>query len=429
MMSFSFQIMFLVCLGTFWSVSACQAGYLVSQHYDQLGSCGTSDDDISFRRVSVNSRSYRHYNPSWLIHLYGCSINVDSATTNWGTSGTMTMIIASGGSLSTLAPRKQPPSSAHLRTRSLRSASSGSTTVIGTSTYTAARSTQSGEIQWMVLLPSPLRTYTVPSFASTTVSWDGLLAVVNGATYSVSPPSATGSSTNSSSSTTSVVTTTSWGARITLKSLLAHSLYMKSGYDGIYNVANTFSQQLFTGSGSATATTYIFLSGSLAIPLATSGFRTVIGSSTYTIATSAASSSATRNSAGSHLEEIKNAGYELPAVNQIELHPFCQQKPIVDYCIKNSIIVQAYCPIIRGQMDHEVFESIAAKHERELAQILIRWSLQKGYIPLPKSATTSRIHSNAKVFDFELDAEDMDRIDALDQGKEGAISWNPVDAE
>ncbi|KAE9394350.1 Aldo/keto reductase [Gymnopus androsaceus JB14] len=133
-----------------------------------------------------------------------------------------------------------------------------------------------------------------------------------------------------------------------------------------------------------------------------------------------------------HLEEIRNAGYDLPAVNQIELHPFCQQKPIVEYCQKNSIVVQAYCPIIRGKMDHEVFTFIAAKHKRDPAQILIRWSLQKGfvsYVPLPKSATPSRIQSNAKVFDFELDDDDMERINALDQGKQGAISWNPVDRD
>lgn len=130
-----------------------------------------------------------------------------------------------------------------------------------------------------------------------------------------------------------------------------------------------------------------------------------------------------------HLEEIRIAGYEMPAVNQIELHPICQQKSIVEYCEKHSIIVQAYCPIVRGKMDHEVFASIAAKHKREPAQILIRWSLQKGYIPLPKSATPSRIHSNAQVFDFELDADDMIRLDALDRGKAGAVSWNPVDAD
>ncbi|CAK5265792.1 unnamed protein product [Mycena citricolor] len=129
-----------------------------------------------------------------------------------------------------------------------------------------------------------------------------------------------------------------------------------------------------------------------------------------------------------HLEEIKKAGMEMPAVNQIELHPLCQQKAIVDYCKANSIVVQAYCPIIRGKMDHPSITSIAEKHKREPAQVLLRWSLQKGFVPLPKSETPSRIHANTKLYDFQLDEEDMSALDAMDQGKDGAISWNPVNA-
>ncbi|KAF6763065.1 NADP-dependent oxidoreductase domain-containing protein [Ephemerocybe angulata] len=128
-----------------------------------------------------------------------------------------------------------------------------------------------------------------------------------------------------------------------------------------------------------------------------------------------------------HLEEIVEAGLEKPSVNQIELHPFCQQTPIVEYCETHGIVVQAYCPIIRGDMAHPVFTDLAQKYDRDRAQILLRWSLQKGFVPLPKSATPSRIHSNAALWDFELSGEDMARIDALDKGKEGCISWNPVD--
>ncbi|KAF9529226.1 NADP-dependent oxidoreductase domain-containing protein [Crepidotus variabilis] len=130
-----------------------------------------------------------------------------------------------------------------------------------------------------------------------------------------------------------------------------------------------------------------------------------------------------------HIEEIKAAGYEAPAVNQIELHPFCQQKEIVEYCKTNNIVVEAYCPLVRGEMDNVVIKEVAAKYNRNPAQVLIRWSLQRGFIPLPKSATPSRIQSNAAVYDFELAEEDLRKLDDLDQGKAGAISWNPIDAE
>ncbi|KAF7432780.1 hypothetical protein PC9H_004723 [Pleurotus ostreatus] len=134
------------------------------------------------------------------------------------------------------------------------------------------------------------------------------------------------------------------------------------------------------------------------------------------------------NFSDKHLEEIRDHGLEMPSVNQIELHPFCQQKPIVEYCRKHAIVVQAYCPILRGKMDHEVIQEIAKKHARDPAQILIRWSLQRGFVPLPKSATPGRIHSNAQVYDFSLNEDDMKDLDSLDRGAEGAISWNPVGA-
>ncbi|KAF7306176.1 Aldo-ket-red domain-containing protein [Mycena chlorophos] len=150
-----------------------------------------------------------------------------------------------------------------------------------------------------------------------------------------------------------------------------------------------------------------------------------------------------------HLEEIKEAGYETPSVNQIELHPFCQQKPIAEYCRKNGIILEAYCPIIRGQMDHEVITKLATKactvqsrsgthppsvvsSERvRLLNKIFKISAEESansYVPLPKSATPSRIHSNANLYDFQLDNEEMAALDALDRGTAGSISWNPVNA-
>lgn len=130
-----------------------------------------------------------------------------------------------------------------------------------------------------------------------------------------------------------------------------------------------------------------------------------------------------------HLEEIIGAGYELPSVNQLELHPFCQQRPIVTYCQAHNIVVQAYCPIVRGRLDDPVILDIASKYDKDPAQILLRWSLQRGFVPLPKSSQPARIHSNAALFDFALAEEDMVRLDSLDRGKAGAISWNPVDAD
>ncbi|KIJ67436.1 hypothetical protein HYDPIDRAFT_84597 [Hydnomerulius pinastri MD-312] len=133
------------------------------------------------------------------------------------------------------------------------------------------------------------------------------------------------------------------------------------------------------------------------------------------------------NYSGKHIEEIREAGLELPVVNQVELHPFCQQKEIVDYCTKHNIIVQAYTPLVRGAMDNAVITELAKKYNKDAAQILVRWSLQRGFVPLPKSSQPSRIISNGQVYDFNIEAADMAKLDALDQGPKGAVTWNPVD--
>ncbi|KAH9860774.1 hypothetical protein J1614_012107 [Plenodomus biglobosus] len=125
-----------------------------------------------------------------------------------------------------------------------------------------------------------------------------------------------------------------------------------------------------------------------------------------------------------HIKEIASIATSdpVPAVNQIELHPWCQQRDVVKYCQDNNIIIQAYCPIVRNQKaSDKTLASIAEKHSVEPNQVLIRWSLQKGYVPLPKSDTPSRIAKNADVYGFELDKEDMERLDGLDEGEKGAI--------
>ncbi|WWD16599.1 hypothetical protein CI109_101027 [Kwoniella shandongensis] len=118
-----------------------------------------------------------------------------------------------------------------------------------------------------------------------------------------------------------------------------------------------------------------------------------------------------------------------PAVNQVELHPFCQQKEIAEYCKENGIIVQAYSPLFQGDksgLENPVMVKIAKKHGKDVSHVALRWSLQKGFVPLPKSVTPSRIASNADLYDFELSQEDMDEIATLDKGMAGTIAWNPI---
>ncbi|KAF2134252.1 Aldo/keto reductase [Dothidotthia symphoricarpi CBS 119687] len=124
-----------------------------------------------------------------------------------------------------------------------------------------------------------------------------------------------------------------------------------------------------------------------------------------------------------HIEEIKSIGKVWPpTVNQIELHPWCQQRDAVEYCQKKNIVVEAYCPLVRNQKaDDETLLSICKKHKVGPNQVLVRWSLQKGWVPLPKSDTPSRIVNNAEIYGFELDSDDMAKLDGLDQGSKGSI--------
>ncbi|RAH75313.1 aldo/keto reductase family protein [Aspergillus aculeatinus CBS 121060] len=124
-----------------------------------------------------------------------------------------------------------------------------------------------------------------------------------------------------------------------------------------------------------------------------------------------------------HIEELKSfAKVWPPHVNQIELHPWCQQREIDAYCKKNGIIVESYCPIVRNYKANDpTLVELAQKYNKSTQQVLIRYALQKEWVPLPKSETPERIASNADVFDFEISKEDMNVLDGLDQGSGGAI--------
>lgn len=119
-----------------------------------------------------------------------------------------------------------------------------------------------------------------------------------------------------------------------------------------------------------------------------------------------------------HLEELKKTSRIMPMVNQIEIHPCFCQKELVDYCKDNNIQVVAWSPIMRGKLlEVPLMVELAEKYDRSIAQIALRWHIQKDIIPIPKSSHYGRISNNINVFDFELSNEDIIRIDALDRNE------------
>ena len=114
-----------------------------------------------------------------------------------------------------------------------------------------------------------------------------------------------------------------------------------------------------------------------------------------------------------HLEPLMETEIQ-PMVNQLEFHPGYMQPEIVEYCHKNRIIVEAWSPLgAGGLLTNDTLTTIAAKHQKTVAQICIRWCLQNGTVPLPKSITPARIADNTNVFDFVLSDEDMATINAM----------------
>lgn len=116
-----------------------------------------------------------------------------------------------------------------------------------------------------------------------------------------------------------------------------------------------------------------------------------------------------------HLESIKELGGVQPMVLQNEFHPKLIQQDILDYCKENGIQYQAWSPLMRGEiLENDLIKEIADKYGKSVAQIVIRWDLQKGVATIPKSVHKSRIKENADVFDFELTQEEMIKIDGLE---------------
>ncbi|CEQ06474.1 aldo/keto reductase [Paeniclostridium sordellii] len=115
-----------------------------------------------------------------------------------------------------------------------------------------------------------------------------------------------------------------------------------------------------------------------------------------------------------HLEPLLENAKIKPMVNQIEFHPGMLQEETVEFCKKHDILVEAWAPFSNGQiLTNPVLKEIADKYKKSVAQLSLRWIIQKGIVPLPKSVTPERIKSNLEVFDFEISEQDVDRIDKL----------------
>lgn len=117
-----------------------------------------------------------------------------------------------------------------------------------------------------------------------------------------------------------------------------------------------------------------------------------------------------------HLEELFEDCTVRPMVNQIEIHPYCQQPELVKFCEDNQILVEAYAPFASGAhnvLKDPVLLDIASRNERSIGQVILRWQVQQGHCVVPKSSSLARMAENQAVFDFELSAEDMAAIAAL----------------
>ncbi|MDN3694557.1 aldo/keto reductase [Chryseobacterium tructae] len=130
------------------------------------------------------------------------------------------------------------------------------------------------------------------------------------------------------------------------------------------------------------------------------------------------------------LEELKANSTILPVINQIELHPVFQQKELQVYDRENNIVTQPWSPLGNGNADllnNTDLKAIAEKYGKTVAQVILRWHLQEGFVVIPKSVTPSRIEENFNVFNFELTADEINIVRSLDTGKR--LFFDPKDPE
>ena len=132
-----------------------------------------------------------------------------------------------------------------------------------------------------------------------------------------------------------------------------------------------------------------------------------------------------------HLDELLAQTDIVPAVNQIEISPFIQRRPLVEYCRNCGIVVEAYSTLSRGKRcSDESLTALGKKYNKTAPQMALRWALQSEIVIIPKSVHKERIIENANIFDFEISAADMAAIAALDENYSVTPrSWDPETSE
>jgi diketogulonate reductase-like aldo/keto reductase len=140
-----------------------------------------------------------------------------------------------------------------------------------------------------------------------------------------------------------------------------------------------------------------------------------------------------------HLTTLLDGAKVVPAVNQIECHPYLAQRAVQDFGSGHDILTQAWSPIggvtfyrdgsHASTLDDPVIGDIATAHGKTPAQVMLRWGLQQGRSVIPKSTKLSRIAENIDVFDFELSADEMTAIDGLDTGRRGGPEPDAITLE
>jgi diketogulonate reductase-like aldo/keto reductase len=117
-----------------------------------------------------------------------------------------------------------------------------------------------------------------------------------------------------------------------------------------------------------------------------------------------------------HLEDLLKHCTIVPMVNQMEFHPHLVQQKLIDFCCAHKIQYEAWSPLMQGKIFNiKELQDLGSKYGKDIAQIVLRWDLQKGVVTIPKSVHHERIVANAQIFDFEISAEDMLAIDRLDK--------------